>query len=207
MSDTVQWPGQIVGAAGSDLSPPVVKLLRDTKLLSADASKQDQPCGNKPDWASVAIESDATAIAKQVGRIIVAVGGLSAVGAVIAAFWRGSDAPIRVVTLGGTAVLLAASAIALAIVVRADVTARAHAAAAHSQARGMVIRAFIEGTAAAVTPGRYMVQRRSDSLWLPVINIGRDATGLAITALGGDILHNDDVAALLAWPQEAPPAA
>jgi hypothetical protein len=203
MSDPVQWPEQIVAAAGDDLSTPVVKLLRDTHLLTTKKSASGASSDTDPDWSAVAIESDATNISKLVGGGIAAAGGLSVVAGAIAAFWNVSDGAVRLVVVGGAAVLLAASAVALAIVMRADVTARAQAAAARSEARGMVIRAFLDNAAAA-TAGGYVAQRRTDSGWVPVVSFGHDAQGVAITALGGDILHDADVTALITWPPPPP---
>jgi len=92
------------------------------------------------------IEAGATALTRAWTTIAAALGGAAAIGAAIAAFWTGQHLEVQITILAGLAAVLAAMMIALAIMVRADLSARATGAAAQYQARAAMTGAFLQAT-------------------------------------------------------------
>jgi hypothetical protein len=145
----VQWPAKAYAADGEDLSAPITQLLIDLRLL-------ENPLPNeKVTWQSGTPQSlqvmtgGATSISKWIAAAVAGVGGLSALATGLNGFFvavgpAGLDTPlVRTAFILGGSVLGAAVAIALAILVRSDLTARAHATAAQFEARGAVASALI----------------------------------------------------------------
>src|SRR4029079_10073898 len=123
---------------------PTTQLLKDLKLL------EDPGTGEKVTWKDgtplslQVMTSGATSISKLVVALIAGGGGLAAIATGLNGFFaavgpEGLDTPlVRTAFILGASVLGAAVFLALAVVVRSDVTARAHATAAQFQARGEV---------------------------------------------------------------------
>jgi hypothetical protein len=193
----VQWPGQPVNAGKSDISAPLTELLERLNLLKKKPKGDDE---SKPrSWGSSAIQSDVMAISKLVGIIITSVGGLTAAGGIATAAWSGADEQIRLALLSGTALVLAAALLGLALVVRSDVGARGRVAAAQSQARASIGRSFIDSGAALVSAPHYLVGRKGTG-WLAVSHFGYGPNGLFVATTTGLELLQTEIEALVAWP-------
>lgn len=129
----VEWPDM-----AEEASTPLTCMLRDLNLLEADDFKKTW-LGTSFD--KQAITSGATAVAKIAAPGVGIVGLLGSVGTYIKGF--SATGPADWVLLGCATVLLAVTAIAVAIMVKADLTARATASAAQYQARASAADAYL----------------------------------------------------------------
>ncbi len=140
----VQWPGSAYSEAGDDLSPPVRQLLYDLRLLELPTEEGKGGVLTTPQSLQV-LTSGATALGKGWatlvglvsggGAVLTGLEGLSGVGA--------GDALQRAVFVASSAVMLAAAAVSVAMIIKADMTARASASAAEYQARAAVTTAML----------------------------------------------------------------
>jgi hypothetical protein len=148
----VQWPGNAVSQK-SDLAAPAVELLHQLKLLP-DPSEDDLRKGpisaaiNPPDSLQI-IESSALAINKGWAAIVAAVGGGGALATALGGFYGGQPNGVKQAMIWGAAVVLAASVLAIALIIRSDVSGRAAATVATYRARADVVDVFLKLAAGA----------------------------------------------------------
>jgi hypothetical protein len=191
----VQWPGQPT-SLDSDLLQPTGDLLRGLALLEnnpdpgtqeAQTAASTSAFGATP-YSMQVITAGSLALSKTAMRIITGLGGFAAVGATVSSFFQNLDPAPQVALLGGAAIVLAASAISIAIVVRADVSARGSAQAAEYQARGLVASNFLQTTAkptafAAPDTTALWVQPRGQTEYFQVSHFTPDKTGNQLEAV------------------------
>jgi hypothetical protein len=148
----VQLPGDVVARDDKSLSTPLQQLLRDLGLLetTADAEKGVSLRGT-PDSLQV-IRAGALSVSKGWTAFTATAGGAGAVSTLIAA-WKSSPGDQRLVLIGGASVILAATAIAIAMIVRGDLGARAATSAELYRARARISSAFIQAAVAATGRG------------------------------------------------------
>jgi hypothetical protein len=153
----VLWPAQAYRQKGGDLAAPMVALLTQLNVLE-DADELKAPGHWKTPPSLQAITAGASSFSKWMAGVLTALGGSTVVWGLITRFWVESGPVLQVTYVAAMAVLLSVIALAIAMIVRADVTARAIASAAEYQARSRIATSFIEG---AVTPG--LVQRPAEA--------------------------------------------
>jgi hypothetical protein len=206
MSDTgVRWPGKGYDPEGTDLSQPMRQLLVDLNLL------ENPTPDDKAHWrfgtprSLQVITSGASSISKLVVGAVGGVGGLSALATGLNGFFgkvgpNNLDTPmVRTAFIVAGALLGAAVAISLAIVVRADVSARAASTAAQFDARARVASALLRSyVAPAVAPPAetpYAVQTKDNSWHL--VKEFRWQDGRAVAVVEGDITPSQEWAGLV----------
>jgi hypothetical protein len=106
----------------------------------------------------------------------------------------------RMAAIIGVSAILAATALGLAIIVRADVQARATASAAQYEARARVTDAFLSRSHPVATP-RYFVTRAADKgRWTEVVGFtvesGEQGPYLAARTLSGDHIRGNEIAGI-----------
>jgi hypothetical protein len=151
MSSTVQVPGKPVSPDGNDLLVPLDDLLQGINLLGADSDRTGGVVA--PSQGVAIIESGATAMSKWWSAAVAALGGTSAIAAVATRFWSGTSGGTRIAVVVAVAAVVAASLIALAIIVSSDVRGRATGATAVYYARATVAKEFAQASVAAAAPG------------------------------------------------------
>jgi hypothetical protein len=173
----VQWPAKAYATDEKDLSAPIKQLLSDLRLL------ENPLPGEKVTWSKGTPQSlqvmtaGASSISKWVAALVAGVGGVGAVATGLNGFFvavgpNNLDTPlVRTAFILGGSVLGAAVVIALAMVVRADVSGRASASAAQFDARGAVacalLTSFVTPAPPAVEVPGYAI-RTKDGSWCTV---------------------------------------
>jgi hypothetical protein len=156
------WPPADRPGAGISLANLLVALqLLATDEDRADAVKAGQKWDADTPGSLQVLKSGVTGVtkwwAKRAGVLGGAAGALAAVsGVVIGAvkpFREALGEPLVVALIGGGALILSATLLALAHFVNADLTARAHATAARSAARAEVAATFLRAAAASSSDG------------------------------------------------------
>jgi len=178
----VIWP-----AANADLLKPTKDLLEGVAVLeseddistaSGSAPPKDQPFNpfstTTTPYSLQVITAGTLAFSRQAGKIVTALGGSAAILAGIKAIWFTSSGTEMATIIAGAAVVLAAVFIALAVIVRSDVQARATAQAAEYDARARIASAFLQ-TAERAQPGstpaatrKYWLKQAGSQAWLEV---------------------------------------
>jgi hypothetical protein len=144
LSGDVLWPESVTGNSVKDLATPLVTLLIDVGVNPKPEDAATNPTRGTP--ASVAIiEAGATAFSRHASQALTALGGVSVLTAAFAAFWKGSVAGVQITLLAASGLVLAASVLAIALVVSADVRARGTGAAAQYNARARIADAYLLG--------------------------------------------------------------
>jgi hypothetical protein len=174
MTETpVRWPGQGFDPEG-DLSKPIGKLLTDLKLLESTVPGEKVTLTKGTPPGLQVMTSGASSISKLVVAAVGGIGGLSAIATGLNGFFGkvgpgNLDTPmVRTAFIIAGALMGAAVAISLAIVVRADVGARASSTSAQFEARARVASAVLNSY---VTPSLTQAQetpyavRTSDDSW------------------------------------------
>ena len=139
----VQFPGVRVDPGGTDLAGPTATYLQELSLLESDAdiAQGVSFIHGTPDSLQV-ISAGALSITKVVSGIT-ATGGMAAVVAAIVRAFTASDVPVQVACIAAAAVVLASTIIAIALIVRCDVSGRAATTVAAYQARSQVAQQFM----------------------------------------------------------------
>jgi hypothetical protein len=155
MGDTgfTRIPADAIG--GEDILLPTQSLLRGLSMLPVDSDLKGSGLSvalkGTPDSVSI-IEAGGTALSKGFASLIALLGGATAVTTAVTGFWANETTSVRVVLLGGSAFFLAASAIAIAVIVAADVSGRAAGAVAQYDARRHIGTSILELSLAAHQP-------------------------------------------------------
>lgn len=138
MSETVQWPK----TTAEDLAHPARVLLEDLNLLE---TKQQQEQGTGPwktPWSLQVITAGATALTKWVATL----GGFAGIAATLTAVISSTQidtTSIRITLLAAAALIAAVTIFSIALIVRADVTARAAVTAAEYRARAEMVSSYL----------------------------------------------------------------
>jgi hypothetical protein len=146
-SAVVQFPGDPADPLGKDVASPVAGLLNQLNLLGTrpDYLKDDglQGVFTTPAPSVAVIEQGATAITKLWSALLAA--GITATGivAVVQGIWGNGHDSVRIAIIGGSALVLAALSIAIALIVSNDVRSRADGAVSTIQARTAVASTFM----------------------------------------------------------------
>jgi hypothetical protein len=151
--DKLAWA---VSASKVDPTVGLDDLLVGLQLMATDAARRD--AAKKTGWWATTppsmqvIRSGTQALSKWWIAITAGVGGsVGVVGTVTAWITAGNEkvgVPVVVTTIGSTALVLSATAIALALFVKADLDSRGAATSARHTGRAHVAAAFLHATAA-----------------------------------------------------------
>lgn len=147
-------PADAVG--GDDILVPAQTMLRGLSVLPASSdlngSAMSVALKGTPDSVAI-IEAGGTALSKGFASLIALLGGATAVMTAVTGFWENEQTSVRVTLLGGSAFFLAAAAIAIAVIVAADVSGRAAGAVAQYDARRHIGTTMLELSLAAHQSG------------------------------------------------------
>jgi hypothetical protein len=169
-STEVQWPGNALDATGGDLAAPLKALLMGLNLLEKpdELEKKQQGLSWETPASVQVITAGATSFSKWATAMIGSAGGVSVIAAYVGGFWKGSEPSLRIVSLSIVGGLTAVVAIAIAMIVRADVAARATASAAEYRARAAVAETFLRTCPRTPETARYTLKKRGDDQPVPV---------------------------------------
>jgi hypothetical protein len=159
-NETVQWPSDLVDEKGSDLGHPLHNLLHQMDLIGTDAdeskTKGAGAAFDSPPASIAILEAGATAATKwwSAGMTALAAAGLTLelILAKATGFFNGQGAAVRATIIAGSALVVAAVVIAVAVMIQADLRARGQGMAATYQARASVAEAFIAEAARLPQP-------------------------------------------------------
>jgi hypothetical protein len=167
----VQWPAKGYDPDGADLSAPMKQLLVDLRLLENPGPNEKVSVTGTPASLQI-LTAGATSLSKLVVTGVGVLGGLGAVATGLNGFFvkvgpNNLDTPlVRTAFILAGALIAAAVALCLAIVVRADVGARAAATAAQFEARAAVAAAALHSYALPPEPSETKyVLRTADGSW------------------------------------------
>lgn len=207
----VQWPDGAYSTEGDDLSEPIQALLRDMHLLEQPAGDQAKvPWGlrNTTPFAMQVITAGSTALSKITTTVVAAFGGAAALGAAVLAFLQDdrNSAPLMLVLVGSVAVVLSATVLAIALIVRADLSARSAATSAEYRARAETAAALLQGfgrsrPSPAPEP-RYWTKTRNGTVY-PVKGLVLKGGEIRLQA-GGQELSPQDLDCLTAYADWQP---
>jgi hypothetical protein len=190
------WPQTGLSALDKGvLAAPIVDLLE--KLHDKEIPKDDavKPVKGTDPGVQV-ITAGATSFAKWYTVAVASVGGIAAVGAAVKGFIK--DNPD---VLFPSAIIIAATAIAIAIMVSADVAGRAKATSAKKQYHSHVVEAFLNNyqfskvdspVPAARYETNYAIRKTAGGSWIPVEGLDYDGTHL-IVKVKGDLVAASEV--------------
>jgi hypothetical protein len=159
MPDKAQIPGKYIDDAGDDFAPPLAHLLEGLGLLGED--NKDKRDGLNE------LKEGALSITQWLAGLLGAA-GIAGLAAAIGPLFTGANEPTRVGFVGGGALIAASAAIAVALVVRADVQARASSTVAQYDARAQVSTAFLALTNSLLDPPAAPAKDDSSSLLFAV---------------------------------------
>jgi hypothetical protein len=180
----------LVSDTANALTREFESLLRGLGLLPANAPTLDE---------KRIMQTVATNMSKYWAAISAAAGGSLSVASIIAA-WKASEETTKLALISGASVALAATVVAVALIVRSDLTARAGVTNALFQARADLATAVVAAPAAAVASATRMAsaQPLADllahvALTLPdqtaipgIYGVRREAAGQPIEVLRSD---------------------
>jgi hypothetical protein len=139
-----------IPAPTDNLAPSLQSLLRDIDVLHSQAVDNAVPAGTNvvtavhTPYSLQVIRSGALSLTKLWATIVAAAGGLTLLGALFAGFWATTNQDERMVLFAAAAVFLSATVLAIAIIVRSDVMARAAAVQARYAVRGDATSKWID---------------------------------------------------------------
>jgi hypothetical protein len=130
------------------------------------------------------LKSGVTALGRRISGIIAAAGGIGAIWAAVEAYFAHSSSGLQIALVASAAGLIALAAISVAVVISADLRARATGAAGQYYGRGLVAAAFesTHGPGAAPNPGTPDEPNADPSGDLPNALLAVAATGRQVQA-------------------------
>ncbi|MFC8449371.1 hypothetical protein [Kitasatospora sp. NPDC057223] len=137
----IKWPGDAV--SGADLADPIAGLLQRLHLLG-----DDEPTDGgllRTPYSVQVLKSGALAVTK-VWTGLTAAGGAAVVGTAWADF-DGQGTEVKTAIVAGTALLVAVVALAIAVIVKADVNGRVVATVSRVEAGTAIARDFLDKAA------------------------------------------------------------
>ncbi|MFC4081780.1 hypothetical protein [Amycolatopsis samaneae] len=144
----VQWPAKPVSTSGEDLAEPAKNLLIGLGLLGSESPGAD---ATTPQSLQV-IQAGSLAVSRNSARIIAGVSAFAASGGLLSQLGN-MDLAVRLVIIGSVALVLAAGAVAVALIIAADVRCRAAASVARTESLAAVAAAFVNGGASLSRSG------------------------------------------------------
>ena len=124
-----------------DVAAPLKQLLRDLALLEDEAPGDVTLRKGTPESLQV-IRAGALDVTK-VWTSITGAAGLAGAVTTLGAAWKAAPDNLQITLVGGASVILAATAIAIALIIRSDVAGRATTTAALYRSRAQVSNAFL----------------------------------------------------------------
>lgn len=187
----VQWPGLAVSHDEQDLLNPVAALLKGLAVLDEKPNETDATSTKAFEptpYSMQVISAGALALSSTFSRFVAWLGGLGGIAAGAAGFFADLDAAPQAAALAGAAVLLSAAFISIALIVRADVTARSVAQAAEYAARGTIAAEFLTTTAKpapVIAPdrARTWIKRKNTDKWCEVLRWDSDGDKSVVAVL------------------------
>ncbi|WP_159081573.1 hypothetical protein [Nocardioides sediminis] len=189
----VKWPGKAYDPDGPDLGGPLQQLLLDLHVIEKEGDEDHLgPLKGTP-YSIQVITAGATSLGKAWSALIALLGGGGAIAAGLRGLGYANDDPLMAsVFTGSAAVLLAAVSISIAVMVKADVTARAEASAAQYRARAEISSALLGSAHYNVPPpatpqrptSHYVVE--AGGKWFPVKEFRQTANGVVADLVGRD---------------------
>ena len=138
----------------SDNTQQLINLLNSLDLLPAPGSTPPTGTFDVGDKDFQVLKAGVTKITSWVSRLIAVAGGAGAVWAAVEAYFNHSRPGLQITLVAAAAAIVGLAALSLALVIGADLRARAVGTAALYQARGQVAAAFeaLQGTQPAPAP-------------------------------------------------------
>ena len=198
---TVQWPTSAVGENSNDLLTPLNDLLLNLNVLEptdSDGEPLKKTTPLRTPFSLQLITAGSTTMSKWIGTTIAGLGGASTVLAGIRAFVGGLPDTVKVGWAAAAAGCLIATIIGLAIILRADVSGRAKAAAAEYAARADIAAQFL---ALARPQSQYFVKQPGyNQPFMPVQAFVLKDGQIAVKVDGNTILDGSKVEGLVPLP-------
>ena len=126
----------------SDNTQQLIKLLNSLELLPAPGSSPPTGTFDVGDKDFQVLKAGVTKITGWVSRLIAVAGGAGAVWAAVEAYFNHSRPGLQIALVAAAAAIIGLAALSLALVIGADLRARAVGTAALYEARGQVAAAF-----------------------------------------------------------------
>ncbi len=203
VTHTVQWPDGAYNSSKDDLSEPMRGLLQDLNLLEDESDLQEPPARsfgwrNATPPSLQVLTAGATSLSKATASFVAGVGGLSAILATVVGFATdpANDSTLMLVLVGSTALVLSAVTIAVAVIVWADVTARATATSAEYRARAQTAAALLDGIGRSRPAPRYWLRDKNNGVYT-VRGIVRDGDAIKVQIDGGTLLDGAQIECLM----------
>ncbi len=117
-------------------------------LLGGDGDAQGGAF-SAPAQSVAIIEANATALSKWWSVAVGALGGTTVIATAVSGFWDGETGGVRIALVAATGAIIVAAAIALAMIVSADVRGRAAGAQAIYAARASIAGEFMQAASEA----------------------------------------------------------
>lgn len=196
----VRWPGNAIDATGEDLSHPIQQLLRDMELLEDRDQGKTTLRGGTPPTLQV-MTAGATSLSKWMAALVGSLGGAGGVATAVAGFWGTQDELLKITYIGSASVLLSAMCISIAVIVKADVSARAQAMSAEYTARAQITACMLNspeyGRPAPAPPTVYFAQvpdddNQPDRTWRAVDGFTRERGHLKVS-IGNSCYDADEI--------------
>jgi hypothetical protein len=127
---------------GSADNSQLVQLLNNLELLPPPDSDPPSKTFDTGDKEYMVLKAGVTKITSWVSRVIVAAGGAGAIWAAVEAYFNHSRPGLQITLVASAAAIVGLAALALALVICADLSARAEGTAAQYRARGQVAAAY-----------------------------------------------------------------
>jgi hypothetical protein len=138
----LKWPAHAIDDDAGDLAEPTATLLRGLSVLeSAEDANTRTTVGGTPQ--SLQVITAGALQATKISGVFAGIGGLSGAATAAWAAFQAEDVSVRVALVGAVAVILAATVIAIALIVRSDVQSRSQATAAEYGARASIAGTFL----------------------------------------------------------------
>jgi len=186
------WPDSVGESTGA--------LLTTLRAVGKPDGTTDAPGRLKTPYSLQDIKSGATALTKLWAAAVAAAGGVPALWAIIEGLANGvggskNDVPlVRAAFVISGAVLLSTVSIAIAIIVRGDVAARATSHAARRSAEGAIVSSVLANYRFAL-PSGWLV-KKTDGTYLKIDQFNWAGNNLVITA-GNKTLQPGDWSAII----------
>lgn len=185
----VQWPAAAVDSGGDDLLPPTRSFLEKLNVLEKEGERVTPI--QTPQSLQV-VTAGSTALSKTISTLVAALGGGTVVWAAVKGFWIAQPENQRIAYIWATALIVSAVAIALAIIVHADVRGRSVASAAEYEARANIAKAFLQ-TSAQIAEARYLLKKKGQDGWFDVKSFGKDDSKGFYVKIEGDTVYPDEI--------------
>lgn len=171
----VRIPGQPVDADATNVAGPLQQLLVDLGLLesSADMKKGVSLQDGTPPSLQV-IKAGALSVTKA-WTALTASAGLAGSSATLIAAWNVASDNLQIALIGGASLILAATAIAIALIVHGDVGARAATTIQLYRSRAQISDSFLAAVLAATSKTAGPAAGDGDTLADLLMNVRIDA--------------------------------